>query len=267
MLLTSSGKYFTYYFIILIVFVIFAQVECVTDMWQNMKMKYICMFPFLFSVLTILFPIANRTVYVADSANNVLRQLDTSPDTRPLPNRLPRLPAEGAMTAFIQSIPESGRYPASTASMRAPQGVAMDTLGNIFVADTGHHIVRMIDLYKTWSVVAGSIGEAGSTGDGSAASSALLNSPWGIAVDSIGTLYIADTGNNAVRKVYNGTISTVLSNWTENGLSKNLNSPVAIATDTAGGLYIGDTLNYRIVKRGKIRQKISEMVIQTNEYI
>ena len=202
-------------------------------------------------------PIANRTVYIADSANNVLRQLDTMP-------RVDRFGApKDDTTAVIQSIPEMGKYPTSTASMRAPQGVAMDTVGNIFVADTGNHIVRKIDLYKTWSVVAGSLGVAGSTGDGSAASSALLNSPWGVAIDSMGILYITDTGNNAVRMVNNGTVSMLLSNWTENGLNKSLSSPVAIATDTAGGLYVGDTLNFRIIKLGKIRLKISAIRHQT----
>lgn len=158
------------------------------------------------------------------------------------------------MHGDIKTIPEYGTYPTNAVPLREAQGIAMDNEGNIFVADTGNHVVRKIDIDKKWSVVAGKLGIAGSTGDGSAASNALLNTPWGVAIDSMDTLYIADTGNNAVRMVNNYTISTFLSSWTEAGMRKSLNSPIAIAVDSMGGLYVGDTLNHRIVKRqeGKI---------------
>src|ERR1035438_8551114 len=96
-------------------------------------------------------------------------------------------------------------------------------------------------------------GTPGYAGDGGAATSASLYSPVGLAIDAKGNLYIADTNNSAVRKVTNGTISTVAGNGLQGyagdggpALSAQLNDPQGVAVDAAGNLYITDTLNYRV---------------------
>ena len=103
-------------------------------------------------------------------------------------------------------------------------------------------------------------GTAGSSGDGSAATSAQLNGPQGLAVDSAGNLYIADTQNHRVRKVTGGTISTVAGSGTagfggDGGAagSAQLNLPFGVAVDAAGNLYIAEFANNRVRKVARQR--------------
>ena len=86
------------------------------------------------------------------------------------------------------------------AQLNNPQGVAADSSGNLYVADTLNNVVRKVSPNGTISNFAGN-GGAGSSGDGSAATSAQLNGPQGLAVDAAGNLFIADTLNAKVRKV------------------------------------------------------------------
>src|SRR6185369_10886691 len=100
------------------------------------------------------------------------------------------------------------------AQMNSPQGVAIDAAGNLYVADTGNNVVRRVTPAGVITTVAGN-GTPGSNGDGSAATSAQLNAPDGLALDSAGNLYIADSLNAKVRRVSTaGTISTVAGNGT-----------------------------------------------------
>jgi sugar lactone lactonase YvrE len=86
----------------------------------------------------------------------------------------------------------------------------VDSSGNVFVADSGNNRIRMVS-HGTITTVAGN-GAAGFGGDEGPATSASLNSPQGVAIDAAGNLYIADTGNNRIRKVSGGTITTVAGN-------------------------------------------------------
>jgi uncharacterized protein (TIGR03437 family) len=146
---------------------------------------------------------------------------------------------------------------AATAQLNSPMGIAVDSSGNLFVADRDASVVRKIAVNGTISTVAGS-GTPGFTGDGGAATSAQINGPFGAAVDSSGNLYIADTGNEVVRKVSPaGTMSTVAGTGTrgylgDGGAARSawLNGPEAVALDAAGNLYIADTFNGRIRRVG-----------------
>jgi len=176
--------------------------------------------------------------YIADSGNNVVRKVS----------------ATGTITTFAGNgtagFGGDGGAPAS-AQLNGPQGVAVDSGGNVYISDTGNSRVREVS-GNTITTIAGS-GTAGYAGDGSAATSAELYAPVGLALDAKGNLYIADTDNSAVRKVTNGTISTVVGNGLQ-GYSGDggpasmaqLNSPEGVAVDAAGNLYITDTLNYAI---------------------
>src|SRR5579883_2243596 len=109
----------------------------------------------------------------------------------------------------VSRIDRTGAVTTIATGLNAPAGIALDAAGNIYVADTGNNIVRRIAADGTVATVAGT-GDAGFSGDGGAATSALLNGPEGVALDATGALYIADTFNHRVRKVTPaGVISTV----------------------------------------------------------
>ena len=146
--------------------------------------------------------------------------------------------------------------PATSAQLATPPGVASDAAGNLYVADMGNHAIRKVAAATGIITTAAGDGGAGYSGDGGPATSAQLNSPWGVAVDAAGNLYIADTDNNRVRKVAaNGTISTVAGIGTfgysgDGGPATNaqLSWPRGVAVDAAGNLYIVDHENNRIRK-------------------
>ena len=149
--------------------------------------------------------------------------------------------------------------PAMTAEFNLPDGVAVDVLGNVYIADTLNQRIRKI-ANGIITTIAGN-GTAGFAGDNGPASSDELNFPNGITLDSNGILYVADTVNNRIRKIANGTITTVAGNGTQgfggdNGppLNAALNHPLGIAVDPAGNLYTADAQNNRIRKiaNGKI---------------
>ncbi len=102
--------------------------------------------------------------------------------------------------------------PASAAQFYYPKGIAMDSAGNLYVADMGNSVIRKISSNGTVTTVAGN-GIPGFFGDGAAATSAELSFADAVAVDNSGNLYIADIGNQRIREVFaNGTITTIAGN-------------------------------------------------------
>ena len=138
------------------------------------------------------------------------------------------------------------------AELYAPYGTAADSAGNVYIADTDNHRVRKVAADGTITTFAGT-GTGGFSGDGGAATSAKLSYPGGVAVDSGGNVYIADTGNARVREVTTGgTISTVAGGgflFLGDGgpaTSATLNYPTRLAFDLSGNLLIADSVNHRI---------------------
>ena len=165
-----------------------------------------------------------------------------------------------AQSGIITTYAGDGAYgysgdggPATTAMLAAPEGVAVDTAGNLFIADSWNSNVRKVTPGGVISTVAGN-GTPGYSGDGGPAASAMLNYPTGVAVDAAGNLFIADEANNRVRKVNpGGVISTVAGNGTQGysgdggpATSAELYYPYGVAVDTAGNLFIADEGNNRI---------------------
>ena len=118
---------------------------------------------------------------------------------------------------------------ASSAQIRQPNGLAIDSVGNLYIADYADHRVRRVAPSGIITTVAGT-GVAGFSGDGGPAKSAALNSPQGLAIDAQNNLYISDSRNNRIRKVDSaGTISS---------LPPMAGGNVGLALDAAGNLYI-----------------------------
>ena len=144
----------------------------------------------------------------------------------------------------------------TSATLAAPRSVAYDASGNLYVADTNNHVIReIVKATGTITTVAGTGGVAGYGGDGGAATSAYLDTPTGVAVDSTGNLYIADSHNQRIREVSGGTISTIAGTGVsgyggDNGVATSalLALPSAVAVDSNGNLYVADTNNHRIRK-------------------
>lgn len=145
--------------------------------------------------------------------------------------------------------------PASAASIRAPQGVAVDTDGNLYIADGRNHRIRKVTPSGIITTVAGS-GGWGFDGDGGPATRALLDNPAAVAVDGAGNLYFVDSGNVRVRKVdVNGVITTVAGNGAR-GYSgdggpadaASLNDPTGIAVPPSGEFLVADALDHRVRK-------------------
>jgi sugar lactone lactonase YvrE len=150
--------------------------------------------------------------------------------------------------------------PATQAKLHSPTGMAVDAVGNLYIADSFANRIRMVDTNGIIHTVAGT-GTAGYSGDGGPATMAQLYEPNGVAVDSKGNIYIADSGTNAfngnrIRKVApDGTITTVAGNgiggYNGDGIPAivaQVNGPYGLAVDTSDNLYVADTFNSRVRK-------------------
>jgi hypothetical protein len=143
---------------------------------------------------------------------------------------------------------------ATSATLASPSAVAYDANGNLYLADAQNHVVREILKSGQISTIAGT-GIEGYGGDGSAATAALLDTPTGVAVDSTGNVYIADSHNQRIRKVSGGIITTIAgtgaAGYSGDGgaaTAAQLSLPSAVTIDSNGNLYIADTNNQRIRK-------------------
>ena len=186
-------------------------------------------------------------LYIADIWTNSVRRVDATTGT------ISTVAGTGEQ-GFSDFSGDGG--PATSAEIGLPFGLAADSLGNLYIPDRRHHVVRRVDAVSgTISTVAGTPRQRGFAGDGGPATSALLNSPWKLTVDSLGNLYISDQGNGRVRRVdaTTGTISTVAGTGQRGfagdggpATSARFSSPSGVAVDNLGNLYIADLWNYRV---------------------
>ena len=178
-------------------------------------------------------------LYIADSGNDTIRMATTA----------------GVVTTVAGSggLPGSADGAGGAARFSAPAGVAADGSGNVFVADTGNSTIRKIaagGVVTTFAGVAGTTGSSDGTG-----AAALFDAPEGVAVDTVGNIYVADTRNNTIRKITaGGTVTTLAGVAGQSGSgdgaggSARFNGPSAVAVDAAGNVYVADFSNATIRK-------------------
>jgi uncharacterized protein (TIGR03437 family) len=170
-------------------------------------------------------------------------------------NRIRRVTPAGIISTFAgggSAIPGDGGA-ATAAVLAGPSGMSFDAQGNMFVAERYGMRVRKISPQGVISTVAGT-GVQGSGGDGGAATSAQLYLPSDVAEDTDGTLYVADSGNNRIRKVgADGTISTLAPG----------NGPTGVALDPAGNLLFADRFNH-LIQRISAQPNNSVVVVAGN---
>ncbi len=132
--------------------------------------------------------------------------------------------------------------PATNARLNHPSGAAVDSSGNVYIADRDNNRIRSVHPDGTIVTIAGN-GFAGNSGDGGPALQAELNSPSSVSIDSSGNLYIADTGNSRIRKITPGGIIS-------SAVSTGLLAPVYALADSTGTLYISDQAAGKILTAG-----------------
>jgi sugar lactone lactonase YvrE len=137
--------------------------------------------------------------------------------------------------------------------LTVPSGLAVDSSGNVFVADRLNHTIRKITAAGVVTTLAGQSGVSGSV-DGNG-SSARFYIPTGLAVDSIGNVYVADTGNHTIRKITAGGAVTTFAGQSgvsgstdATGSSARFNNPKGVAVDSSGNIYVADYFNHTIRK-------------------
>jgi sugar lactone lactonase YvrE len=175
---------------------------------------------------------AGGALYVSDAGNNTIRKISASGDVTTL-----------AGTPFPLGGAADGTGAAAQFSF--PQGVAVDTAGNVYVADQGNHAIRKITPAGVVTTLAGRKGMRGDSDD--TGENATFAGPYGVAVDAAGTVYVADTFNNTIRKVTPaGQVTTLAGHPPEFGSTDGVGSearfysPLGIAVDGNGDLYVAD---------------------------
>ncbi len=198
-------------------------------------------------------------IYIADSGNYRIRKVDTS--------------------GIITTVAGNGQWgfsgdggPATQASLRQPQHVAVDSAGNIYIADIYNHRIRKVDTNGIITTIAGN-GQGGFSGDGGSASQTSLYFPGGIAVDNAGNIYIADGSNYRIRKVdTNGIITTVVGNGQGcySGIGNcgdggpatqvKLGNAYDVAVDSVGNIYTPNNF-YNIIRKVSYPSAVAGSII------
>ncbi len=231
-------------------------------------------------------------LYIADTGNNVVRAVYLGGGqlinvTNPQYGNIYTIAGIGPSGGISSAGPGTDGVLATSSHLNAPGALAFDTFGNLYISDSGNQAVRIV--YAQTGViqtVAGTLNNVetpgtGFSGDGGAATAAQLYVPAGIAVDGYGNLFIADSGNNAIRVVYKGgtipnltgavvgNIYTVVGGPGNPGIANNgdgglataadLNFPTSVTVDSSGDIYVADQGNFAVRRVDAVSGNISSV--------
>jgi len=178
-------------------------------------------------------------VFVADSFANTIRKITSA----------------GVVTTLAGSAGNTGSTDGtgSAARFSSPHGVAVDTAGNVFVADRNNYTIRKVTSAGVVTTLAGTAGSSGSTD--ATGSAARFDNPIGVTVDSAGNVFVADTYNSTIRKITSAGVVTTLAGLAGftgstdgTGSAARFNLPYAVFVDTAGNVFVADNANHTIRK-------------------
>jgi sugar lactone lactonase YvrE len=227
-------------------------------------------------------------VYISDYGNNVVRKVNTA-------GIISTFAGDTTGYGTVYSCAYSGDGGQATAArLCGPQGIALDNTGNVYIADNGTNFIRKVNTAGIISTVAGDTtgvstgSNHGYTGDGGIATNAQLSSPYDVAIDAVGNIYIADNQNNVIRIVNTaGIISTIAGDgYGASGFpgfpmpgggfsgdggyatAAELWQPNGVVVDAAGSIYISDMQNnvIRKVSVGTPMAGIKQYVGKNNSF-
>ncbi len=182
---------------------------------------------------------SSGNLYVSDNLKYTIRKITSS----------------GVVTTFVGSLDNVGTTDGTGTAARfySPRSIAIDSNGNLFLADSGNHNIRKITSAGVVTTYAGTTASSGSTDDSSLASK--FFEPNGIAVDSNGNVYVADTSNSTIRKISStGIVSTLAGLAGSRGTTDGAGSearfswPQGLTVDSSGNVFVADTYNHTIRK-------------------
>jgi len=202
-------------------------------------------------------------IYIADTGNSAVRVVNTGSTQITIagvviqPGTIQTVAGKPGTACADSSSGCGDNGPAVSAELNSPGGIALDVAGDIFIADTFNNAVREVTATTgVIQTVAGTLGKRGYSGDNGPATSALLDTPYGVFVDSFGNIFVADTDNSVIREVVavnNNTIQTIAGNGTYgfsgdggSATSAELAHPLGVAGGSAGSLFVADSENSRV---------------------
>ena len=205
--------------------------------------------------------VSNNTIFAADASNNNIRQITLG----------------GTVTTWAGVASQTGSTDATGIASRFsfPYAVAYDTNGNAFIADRRNHTVRKVTMAGVVTTVGGTAGLAGSVdGTGGTGGTALFDNPTGIAVDAVGNIYVAESGNHTIRKItHDFTQVTTFAGAASVGgatdgprANARFLNPEALALDSAGNLYVADTGNSTVRKITALTGAVSTLAGTAGTY-
>ena len=179
-------------------------------------------------------------LYIADAFHNLVRLVNAASGTI-------TVVAGGGTSAGTDGLGDGGA--ATSARLSNPSGLALDSAGNLYIADTDYNLIRRVDMATGVITAVAGNGNSGYSGDNGLATAATLSSPQGIVIDAANNMYVADYGNNAIRQISAATqkILTLAGRGSTgyygdggNPTVAFLTNPTSLAVDENGNLYIAD---------------------------
>ena len=203
---------------------------------------------------------SSGNVYISDDDNNRIRKITAS---------------TGIITTYVgtgtASYSGDGGL-ATSATLHGQNGLGIDNLGNIYIADQGNHCVRKVTVQSSIITTIAGTGSSGYNGDGIDATSATMDYPVGVALDSSANFYISDGFNNRIRKVFSSTgiiftvAGTGVAGYSGDGgqaTSAAIKLPVGINLDNSGNFYFGDDNGYNVIRKVTVATGIISTVAGT----